>query len=188
MSPNDEWITFASAESPTSDLFRYNLTNSALENLTSDGCNQEAPADWASTDDEIVYDEDTSCSGCGLCTRIFLMNVDGTNSRQWTIFDSNSNEPRWSPAGTQIAFSGGRSESGSDHDEIWIVDRGTSNAVRVFTRPEQQSSPAWSPDGTYLTFSGPEGTYRQIGRVEISTGMVTILTSHSGNCYRPFWR
>jgi Tol biopolymer transport system component/DNA-binding SARP family transcriptional activator len=54
--------------------------------------------------------------------------------------------PRWSPDGTEIAYSGG------DSTDIWVVSADGGQPTRLTDTPEIDETPIWSPDGLSLAF------------------------------------
>jgi Tol biopolymer transport system component len=83
-----------------------------------------APA-WSPVDNRIAF-------WSGIETQygqIWVINSDGTNSRQLTedCNHRNSDDPSWSPDGTKILFSTGR----SGRNELWVMEADGSNEKRL---------------------------------------------------------
>ncbi|MFQ5577124.1 MAG: hypothetical protein ACE5G8_09085, partial [Anaerolineae bacterium] len=78
---------------------------------------------------------------------IFILNRRG---RLTNLTDSPTGEwtPRWSPDGTQLAFTGYRAEQA----DIWLMAADGSNPTNLTDHPAWDYSPAWSPDGTRVVF------------------------------------
>lgn len=62
--------------------------------------------------------------------------------------------PRWSPDGTQIAFSGCSATSGDDYYRVYLVSSdGGSPPKRLTGVKESWNFPYWSPDGRKIAFN-----------------------------------
>jgi len=84
-----------------------------------------APA-WSPVDDRIAF-----WSGIeNHYGQVWTTNADGTDSRQLTeeTKHSNNDDPSWSPDGTKILFSTGR----SGQNEPWVMDADGRNEMRLF--------------------------------------------------------
>jgi dipeptidyl aminopeptidase/acylaminoacyl peptidase len=80
---------------------------------------------------------------------LWLSPTDGGAPLQMT-FSGKDTQPRWSPDGTQIAFTSGRNEK----SQIYILRIAEPGGeARQLTRMENgATTPAWSPDGTQMAF------------------------------------
>jgi len=58
--------------------------------------------------------------------------------------------PRWSPDGTQVAFSGWR-EGG--YRDIYLYDRPSGETTRITADRYMDLTPSWSPDGRHILFT-----------------------------------
>ncbi len=113
---------------------------------------------------------------------------DGTDRRELTFAPMQSSEPRWSPDGTQIAFSG--QEPGKPL-EIYIVPAAGGVPEQMTSGESNNGDPSWSPDGDALAF----GVYDQaddparqhgIQILNLKTREVTALPD-SRNYFSPRW-
>ncbi|MGA7351648.1 MAG: protein kinase [Acidobacteriaceae bacterium] len=77
--------------------------------------------------------------------------ADGTDRRELTFAPMQAGLPRWSPDGTQIAFSG--REPGKSW-EVYIVPAEGGNPERVTSGDNDDLYPAWSPSGDALVYGG----------------------------------
>ena len=120
---------------------------------------------------------------------IWVIDVDGGNSRNLTKHDAEHVAPDWSPDGNQIAFS-------SDRDgnwEIYVMDSDGANAINLTNHPASDGRPAWSPDGKQIAFSSDRDKKDQADKnVEIyvmnADGTNPInLTNHPSEDNRPSW-
>jgi serine/threonine protein kinase len=84
---------------------------------------------------------------------VFLVDMSrGTLTRLTT---ENSGAARWSPDGTRIAFSAGRS---GILDLYWKVVGGSGPDEELFVSKEAKNLSDWSPDGKYILFSSQSPT------------------------------
>jgi imidazolonepropionase-like amidohydrolase/Tol biopolymer transport system component len=149
---------------------------------------------------EIAY---TSDAGGG--DNIWIMNADGSNTRQLTKEDFRLlNNPYWSPDGAYIAakkhFTTTRS---AGTGEIWLYHRNGGGGVAVVERPNELHQKALgetaiSPDGRYIYFSldqTPGGSFEYaqdsngevmaIRRFDLETGENETYISGAGGAVRP---
>ncbi len=122
---------------------------------------------------------------------IFVMNDDGSRRRRLTqnttAFD---NYPRWSPDGTQIAFTrymdkGKRQTSG----ELFLMNADGTDLQRLTHNNVTDASPSWSPDGTQIVFDSTRSGHWEVYIIDVATGVVTQLTSggRDGGSASPDW-
>ena len=78
------------------------------------------------------------------------MRADGSNRRLLVGGAGDDVEPAWSPDGTRIAFASTR----DGRYELWAVDAGGGEPLRLVDAPGRQWAPAWSPDGSRVAYTG----------------------------------
>ncbi len=83
-------------------------------------------------------------------SRIWLVDGAGGAGRQFTSGPRADKEPRWSPDGSQLAFTSDRDEKGKL--QLYVIDVQAGEARRVIETPTKVSQPAWSPDGKLIAF------------------------------------
>lgn len=116
---------------------------------------------WSPDGSQVAFDwvSDGPCNSES-CSRIFLINADGTRRRPFTARNLRCEEAAWSPAGDRIAYIQWRPSpsAGSNRSSVWIRSVDGSGARRVtFAKAAFDSSPVWSPDGTRIIFSRHAG-------------------------------
>src|ERR1051325_7939980 len=77
-------------------------------------------------------------------TRIWMMNVDGSNARELTHGDADT-APHFSPDGKTIAF--------LRSDNVYLLPVGGGEAKQLTTLSTGVSDPLWSPDGKSIAFA-----------------------------------
>lgn len=76
-------------------------------------------------------------------TDLWMVNADGTGSRQLTASTAGESSPRWSPDGKVLYFLSDRSES----NQIWRLDLGGGEATQLSQFPVDVQDFILSPDG-----------------------------------------
>jgi Tol biopolymer transport system component len=97
--------------------------------------------------------------------------------------------PRWSPDGTQIAFTGGREKS---YAKLFLVSAVGGNPQELLPEQRTEADPTWSPDGKLLCFGrvpfwefGASGE-TAIQTLDLETKQISILPGSEG-LYSPRW-
>jgi WD40 repeat protein len=87
-------------------------------------------------------------------SKIFLMNVDGSNVTPVSRTGLRESRPAWSPDGSRIAYV--RRMNNANH-EIYVMNADGSGATQLTNRPDSvESEPSWSPDGQRIAFISNE--------------------------------
>jgi dipeptidyl aminopeptidase/acylaminoacyl peptidase len=81
-------------------------------------------------------------------TQIYLVPLNGGESKQLTNDEHSSSSPRWSPDGQKLAFISGR----DGEDQIWTIDILSGVLKKITGISTGASDPIWSPDGKWLAF------------------------------------
>lgn len=87
-------------------------------------------------------------------SQVWVARSDGTTSpRPLTAGEKRDGNPSWSPDGTWLAFTSGRSEKKGE-TTLCIIPIGTNGEIRtVATMPDGIGSVRWSPDGKLIAFT-----------------------------------
>lgn len=75
---------------------------------------------------------------------LYVMNANGTGTRQLTSGKSADSHPTWSSDGTQLAF--------ARDGDIYVLSADGSGARRISDSTVEEREPAWSPDGTWIAY------------------------------------
>jgi Tol biopolymer transport system component len=75
---------------------------------------------------------------------LYVMNGDGTGTRQLTSGKEHDSDPTWSPDGTRLAF--------ERNGDVYVVLADGSGARRISDVTAEENEPAWSPDGDWIAY------------------------------------
>jgi dipeptidyl aminopeptidase/acylaminoacyl peptidase len=92
---------------------------------------------------------------------IWLAAVDGSSPpRRFTTSDKADGDPRWSPDGTQLAFTSNRADKAS---QLYVMPVAGGEPRKLSSLKEDVTQAAWSPDGTRLCFVArvPDEAYEE---------------------------
>src|SRR5262249_17750219 len=112
---------------------------------------------WSPDGKMLLYTVYTSPdSPDGQAFDVFVINVDGTGTKQllFGLYDKRS--PSWSPDGTTVAMvrRPGFFNVRTDRLNVWSMKvDGTQQRQLTFNASNDALVPRWSPDGTMLTYS-----------------------------------
>ena len=86
---------------------------------------------------------------------IYVINVDGTGTRQVTNIPEGACQPRWSPDGMQLVFVSPCSRDLDTYPgaSLFSVNVDGSNVVQLTNFPGGDFDPSWSPDSSQIVFS-----------------------------------
>ena len=104
---------------------------------------------------------------------LYLMNDDGSGRRRLTHnTTTKDSRPRWSPDGTQIAFSRYVAKGNMHSSELFIINADGTDPQRLTDNNVSDTYPSWSPDGQHIAFAGD----REVCVIEIATRTLRQLT------------
>jgi len=90
--------------------------------------------------------------------------------------------PRFSPDGTQVAFSAWR-EGG--YRDIYVYTRATGEIERITADRNMDISPSWSPDGRYIVFSSDRDNVFNVHVYDTQTKLVEQVSNVLGGAFEP---
>jgi TolB protein len=155
------------------EIFRMDATGANVVNLTNRVGQDYTPA-WSPDGSKIVF----ACA-----VEICVMNDDGSGIVQLTT-NLRAEAPAWSPDGSRIAF---HREDPSGNWDIYVMDAGGGNLVRLTTDAATDGFPDWSPDGSKIAFRrGVSGTSQIFVMNADGTGVVQLTTASSSS-NTPAW-
>lgn len=112
--------------------------------------------------------------------------IDGTDRHQLTFPPLLVSTPRWSPDGSQIAFSG---IMPGKPNQVFLIPSGGGTPEQLTENKEDTGDPTWSPDGNSLAYAGPwdsRPTTIPIRILNLRTREVTPVPDSAG-LYSPRW-
>ena len=159
-STDGAWIAFSAPETGDDAIYMMRQLGSQLQRLTRNAPLplEESPA-WSPDGEWIVYEgyQDDRWD-------LFLVHVDGDQSRQLTFDPARDRDPAWSPDGQWIIFS---SNYGRGYQLFRIRPDGSDQEALTFP-PSVSTAPAWSPDGRAVYFELSSGNGSRIYRLDLA--------------------
>jgi dipeptidyl aminopeptidase/acylaminoacyl peptidase len=92
---------------------------------------------------------DTDIEANKRISHIYLISIDGGQTRQLTSGNASAHSPRWSPDGKRIAYISAQ----DGIPQIWIIDITSNESKKITTISTGASGPIWSPDGNWMAFT-----------------------------------
>lgn len=92
--------------------------------------------------------------------------------------------PTWSPDGSKIAYAGSR----DGNAEIYVIDVGSQNQMRLTNNSAHDFHPTWSPDGTKIAFTSERDSNREIYVMNADGTNQTRLSTSAAPDYDPNWQ
>lgn len=180
-SPTGQSIAFVSDRAGTYSLYSMNADGSDVTRLTS----YEAWGSDFSRDGNAILFHGYPSGGDN--AEIFLIDVDGSDTRQLTNNSRKDWLPTFSPDNRQIVFYSFH-DATNDSAEIYIMDADGSNVQRLTDNVYMDWRPSFSPDGQWILFN----TKRYDNNTEIAImrpdgSDVQRLTYSKANETFPLW-
>lgn len=114
---------------------------------------------------------------------IYSINEDGSDLKQITSNDHNTQWPAWSPDGNQIAFA----QQENHNSDIFIMNANSQSITQLTNNEADNSYPTWSPDGKQLAFSTNRDGNWEIYTMSKDGQQIRRITNHAGDDLAPAW-
>jgi len=150
-SPDGKKIAFCSdrKEKKVFDLFLINPSGTEEINITNTNNISEKNPEWINND-KIIFEKIYMKNG-NKCSRLFTINKDGTDVKQFVDSIYNDSHPSVSPSGEKVAFC--RLDD-TRHSKIYVANSDGKGLKRITTDDfYHDECPCWSPDGGKIAFS-----------------------------------
>lgn len=149
----DGLIAFYSDRDGNPEIYTIKADGSGLVRLTNDPAFDDSPA-ISPDGSQIVFltaRHDPTPRFPNLMYEIYLMNIDGSNSRRLTYTDAAEDHPAWSPDGSKIIFDADYDQDG--FFEIYTMNMDGTDLTRLTFNTANDQFADWSPDGMQIAFS-----------------------------------
>jgi eukaryotic-like serine/threonine-protein kinase len=114
---------------------------------------------------------------------LWLVAMDGTETRQLTDNRGPDGAPRVSPDGSQIAFHSHR----QGNLDIWVLPTDGGPSVQLTSNPLSDMFPAWSPDSGMIAYYGQRGGGVNLFVMPAAGGEPRQITMGDVSKYFPQW-
>jgi Tol biopolymer transport system component len=178
-SPDGSRIAFSSRHGGDWDVFL--LEDGVETNLTSTP-GEDDKADWSPDGSRIALNSRRSGRQWA---DVFVIDMDGSRTRDLSANDDDDREPVWSPNGQEIVY---RSFRDGNYD-LYVMDV-ESSAPRYLTKtepPAWNASPAWSPDGAQIAFETNRDGNWEIYITDNNGSSLRNLTRSTADEIEPAW-
>jgi hypothetical protein len=111
---------------------------------------------------------------------LWMSRADSSDRKQLTSAFETIELPKWSPDGTEIAFT---AKDPSRPWRIYVLSAQGGMPHEVSSGDENQGAPTWSPDGKWLAYANVSCQSRNecaVHRIELATGKIETLPGSSG--------
>lgn len=108
---------------------------------------------------------------------IWVLSLDDATARRLVHTEDDEFHPRWSPAGTRIAF--------ERNGDVWVVDEADPSIQLLVATDATQHQ--WSPDGLWLVYQHIETMGRSVSVVRRDGLNSTVLATPATGPYFPSW-
>ena len=145
-SPNGNHMAMSLAVNGNSDLYLLDVINGQVggqpKRLTNNPAIDTSPS-FSPNTAELVFNSDRAGT-----PQLYVMNINGGQTRRISFGGGSYGSPAWSPRGDLIAFT--KIKDGLFHIGIMKTD---GSDERLLTRSALDESPSWAPNGRVIIFS-----------------------------------
>jgi TolB protein len=155
---------------------QHRLTKREVDISTPQGLFFQVEPDWSPDGRKIAF-----ASRRAGTFDIYVMDADGTGTKQLTSGQATDNHPTFSPDGKRIAF-----ERAGD---IFVMSADGTGVHKITGIDAEESEPAWSPNGTWIAYvrRGAGEAAREIWVVHPDGSERHAVTKIEGDVLQPAW-
>jgi Tol biopolymer transport system component len=112
---------------------------------------------------------------------LYVMNADGTGTRQLTLGKQNDSHPTWSDDGARLAF--------ERDGDIYVMSAEGGGSRRISDPVADEAAPAWSPDGAWIAYvrRTPGTSARELWLMRPDGTDRHAVTSQNATITTPAW-
>jgi eukaryotic-like serine/threonine-protein kinase len=108
---------------------------------------------------------------------VWVSAADGSNLMEvFSRAGRHSGSPRWAPDGGRIAFD----STAAGNFDVYAIQPGTAQPVRLTTESSDDVMPSWSPDGKWIYFASNRSGRREVWKVPAAGGAAVQVTRNGG--------
>jgi Tol biopolymer transport system component len=86
------------------------------------------------------------------CAHLWVMNIDGTNTRDYTPWGGYWEGHQWSPDGQKLVLFGPVEDRGTIHNQILLINADGTNPKLITQGDSGSGGPRWSSDGSQIFY------------------------------------
>ena len=178
LSPDGDFVVYASRESGNWDIYLQRVTGQRVINLTRDTATDDTQPSYSPDGTRIAFRSERDGGG------IFVMEATGESVRRLAHFGYH---PAWSPDGRSLLVSTARVDFPEDRassSELWAVDVESLEKRLVWDGDAVQAS--WSPNGFRVAYWGLDGGRKGVWTIPAKGGTPLPVPSSSVD-WNPVW-
>jgi Tol biopolymer transport system component len=108
---------------------------------------------------------------------VWVSAADGSNLMEvFSRAGRHSGSPRWAPDGGRIAFD----STAAGNFDVYAIQPGTAQPLRLTTDPSDDTMPSWSPDGKWIYFASSRTGRQEVWKVPAAGGAAVQVTRNGG--------
>lgn len=172
-------IAFASSVRDNTDIYLIKDLNSLETERMTFARSIETSPGFAPNDRQIVYTSDRA----GI-PNIYIMNIDGSNSRRLTFGGQYYESPSWSSCGNYIAFV----SMNVGRFDVFVMDIDGRNPRRLTHMQGSNEDPTFSPRGNLIVYSSKDRGSTRLFLTNTEAEFNIPITDSSLHIIQPDWK
>lgn len=172
-------IVFAMSVRDNTDIYMIkDIREISLDRLTTARSIETSPG-FSPNDGHIVY-----TSGIAGIPNIYIMDINGSNSRRLTYGGQYYESPSWSSCGNYIAFV----SMNFGRFDVFVMNIDGSNPRRLTHMQGSNEDPSFSPKGNLIVYSSREGGSARLFLTNTEAEFNIPITDSRFNIIQPNWK